>query len=200
MTIEALNRTLESYLCREMPAGTIIGDPKWWAPRIANIIKEALSPPNGEEQPDGLKLSNSTELENHVTSEMTAHRAVYFMERFKHEEKLLGPNEQAALDFVISMLEAQPAVTESHKQKPVGHFVLMDGRWMQCKEKFEYTTALYAEAPQPEQEPVAYPCIVVDVDYSMDTAAILIQDTRDYEFNNGQYWLTTTPPQRTWVG
>lgn len=38
---------------------------------------------------------------------MTAHRALYFMERFKKEEKLLGPNEQAAVDFVIAMLEAQ---------------------------------------------------------------------------------------------
>lgn len=28
---------------------------------------------------------------------MTAHRAVFFMERFLREEKLLGPNEQAAL-------------------------------------------------------------------------------------------------------
>jgi hypothetical protein len=48
-----------------------------------------------------------------VAKAMTAHRAAYFMERFKHEEKLLGPNEQAALDFVISMLEAQP------EQEPV---------------------------------------------------------------------------------
>ena len=40
-------------------------------------------------------------------SKMTVRRAVYFMERFKREEKLLGPNEQAALDFVISMLEKQ---------------------------------------------------------------------------------------------
>lgn len=40
-------------------------------------------------------------------SKMTAGRAVYFMERFKREEKLLGPNEQAALDFVISMLQRQ---------------------------------------------------------------------------------------------
>lgn len=40
---------------------------------------------------------------------MTAHRAIYFMERFKKEEKLLGPNEQAAVDFVIAMLSAAPA-------------------------------------------------------------------------------------------
>lgn len=37
---------------------------------------------------------------------MTAGRASYFMERFLREEKLLGPNEQAALHFVINMLTA----------------------------------------------------------------------------------------------
>lgn len=41
-----------------------------------------------------------------ATKAMTAHRATYFMERFKKEEKLLGPNEQAAVDFVIDMLTA----------------------------------------------------------------------------------------------
>ena len=35
---------------------------------------------------------------------MTPSRAAYFMERFKREEKLLGPNEQAALTYVIDML------------------------------------------------------------------------------------------------
>lgn len=37
---------------------------------------------------------------------MTAGRASFFMERFLKEEKLLGPNEQAALHFVIDMLAA----------------------------------------------------------------------------------------------
>lgn len=40
---------------------------------------------------------------------MTAGRASFFMERFLREEKLLGPNEQAALHFVIDMLEAAAA-------------------------------------------------------------------------------------------
>ena len=40
---EALELALEAYLCREMPAGTVIGDPKWWAPKIAAAIKEALA-------------------------------------------------------------------------------------------------------------------------------------------------------------
>lgn len=43
-----------------------------------------------------------------TTSSMTAERAAYFMRRFKKEEKLLGPNEQAAVDYVIALLE-QPS-------------------------------------------------------------------------------------------
>ena len=45
---EALKLALEAYLSREMPVGTVIGDPKWWAPRIANAIKEALAQPEKE--------------------------------------------------------------------------------------------------------------------------------------------------------
>ena len=45
-----------------------------------------------------------------AVGEMTAERASYFMRRFLKEEKLLGPNEQAALHYVISQLAAtQPA-------------------------------------------------------------------------------------------
>lgn len=32
----------KEWLCREMPAGTIIGDPAWWAPRI---YEKAKAPP-----------------------------------------------------------------------------------------------------------------------------------------------------------
>lgn len=39
---------------------------------------------------------------------MNADKAAYFMRRFKREEKLLGPNEQLAIDFVLSMLTATP--------------------------------------------------------------------------------------------
>ena len=48
---EALKSALEAYLCREMPAGTVIGDPKWWAAKIANAIKAALAQP--EQMPVG---------------------------------------------------------------------------------------------------------------------------------------------------
>lgn len=44
--IDALKLALEAYLCREMPEGTVIGDPKWWAPKIAAAIEQALSQPD----------------------------------------------------------------------------------------------------------------------------------------------------------
>jgi len=35
------------WLAREMPAGTVIGDPQWWAPRIArNAIRRFLDSPD----------------------------------------------------------------------------------------------------------------------------------------------------------
>jgi len=50
---------------------------------------------------------------------MTPSRAAYFMERFKREEKLLGPNEQAALTYVIDMLEKATAIQQPAKGEPV---------------------------------------------------------------------------------
>lgn len=47
-----------------------------------------------------------------VMEPMNAQRAAWFLHRFKHEEKLLGPNEQAALSFAIDALEAK------HQNKP----------------------------------------------------------------------------------
>lgn len=49
---------------------------------------------------------------------MTPSRAAYFMERFKREEKLLGPNEQAALTYVIDMLEKATAIKQAEAQQP----------------------------------------------------------------------------------
>ena len=38
MSKEAMKLALEEYLSREMPEGTVIGDPKWWAGKIANVL------------------------------------------------------------------------------------------------------------------------------------------------------------------
>lgn len=35
------------YIVREMPEGTVIGDPAWWAPRIWRFARHALSDSDG---------------------------------------------------------------------------------------------------------------------------------------------------------
>lgn len=53
---------------------------------------------------------------------MTAGRASFFMERFLKEEKLLGPNEQAALHFVIDMLAAPAQAVAVPADEPYRYF------------------------------------------------------------------------------
>lgn len=78
----------------------------------------------------------STELQR-----MTAQRAVFFLERFKREEKMLGPNEQAALDFAILALRPQS------ESEPFGYFRATPDGWEDCSEHDEGAKALY-EHPQ----------------------------------------------------
>ncbi|MEW3707361.1 hypothetical protein QOZ51_19665, partial [Pseudomonas aeruginosa] len=50
--------------------------------------------------------------------EMSSERAAYFMRRFKSEEKLLGPNEQAAVDYVLSLIaQHERIVGDLQRQK-----------------------------------------------------------------------------------
>jgi hypothetical protein len=50
-------------------------------------------------------------------SDMTPERAAFFMRRFKKEEKLLGPNEQKAIDYVLAMLEADAQELEATERQ-----------------------------------------------------------------------------------
>jgi len=66
----------------------------------------------------------------------------------------------------------------------------------------EAITALReALAEQPaQQEPVAWPCLIAEADFSKDTVILAMQCT-DYKVSAGKHWLSNTPPaQRTWVG
>ncbi|HFJ9858189.1 TPA: hypothetical protein ACPIBI_004826 [Pseudomonas aeruginosa] len=49
--------------------------------------------------------------------EMSPERAAYFMRRFKSEEKLLGPNEQAAVDYVLSLLAQHDRIVGALRAK-----------------------------------------------------------------------------------
>lgn len=85
---------------------------QYWADVAHRLRGEALrgEPVDGIVHP---AQANATQLagQGHTPERqrMTAGRASFFMERFLKEEKLLGPNEQAALHFVIDMLDAAPA-------------------------------------------------------------------------------------------
>ena len=64
-----------------------------------------------------------------------------------------------------------------------------------------YTRALeaYCDSLQPEQEPVAWPCLIDSADFSEKTITLVMQ-CEDYKVSAGTHYLSTTPPQRTWVG
>jgi hypothetical protein len=55
--------------------------------------------------------------------------------------------------------------------------------------------ALKAEAllAQPEQEPVAWPCVIAEADFEQNTVTLEMQCS-DYKVGAGQHWLHTTPP------
>lgn len=102
---------------------------------------------------------------------MTHEKAAYFMRRFKSEEKLLGPNEQAAIDFVLSMLSA-PALAVPSVQQGWVEQMLTDARHVfdargpetpqETRDVIEYVASWIAAyrdnlaatpAPAPAQEP-----------------------------------------------
>ena len=49
-----------------------------------------------------------------------------------------------------------------------------------------------------EQEPVAWPCLIDSADFSENTITLAMQ-CEDYKVSAGTHWLSTAPPQRTWV-
>jgi len=49
---------------------------------------------------------------------------------------------------------------------------------------------------QPEQEPLAWPCLIDSADFSENTITLVMQ-CEDYKVTAGQYWLSTTPPKET---
>lgn len=59
--------------------------------------------------------------------------------------------------------------------------------------------ALRQRLEQPEQEPVAWPCHIIEADFSERTITLGMQ-SGDYKVSAGTHYLSTTQPQRTWVG
>lgn len=96
--------------------------------------------------------------------EMSPERAAYFMRRFKAEEKMLGPNEQAAVDYVLSLIAQHERIVgelrdelESERITAQFHDALdeCDGdRW---KLRSERDAALARVAELEKREPAGVP-------------------------------------------
>jgi hypothetical protein len=44
-----------------------------------------------------------------------------------------------------------------------------------------------------KQEPVGWPCLIAEADFSQNTVTLAMQ-CEDYKVSAGQHWLYTTPP------
>ena len=51
-----------------------------------------------------------------------------------------------------------------------------------------------AVAVKPEQEPVAWPCLIDSADFSENTITVVMQ-CEDYKVSAGTHWLSTTLPK-----
>lgn len=87
-------------------------------------------------------------------SGMTAHRAAFFMDRFKREEKLLGPNEQAAIDFVLAMLASTPAPAQQEASGYGPKLMPQVSGYGPPVETVVSYTAQHQEPPQQERTPM----------------------------------------------
>ena len=66
-----------------------------------------------------------------------------------------------------------------------------------CKAKDAYADdCICWTKAQPEQEPVAWPCLIDSADFSENTITLVMQ-CEDYKVSAGTHWLSTTSPQRT---
>lgn len=69
-------------------------------------ILQAVSAVHTRGRPGHAAIKTAPSTRDGRVGEMNAGRAIYFLQRFKGEEKMLGPHEQWALDFSINALQA----------------------------------------------------------------------------------------------
>lgn len=144
---EALKLALEAYLCREMPAGTVIGDPKWWAAKIANAIKAALAQP--EQKPVAWRRREVGGCWQYFGWEETG-MTYQVVERW---------NKNGFECEAIPASPPQPAQKPAFgwiKQSELAQARLYGGSVNLWLEKYDCDFPVYTAPPQPEQKPATY--------------------------------------------
>jgi hypothetical protein len=99
----------------------------------------------------------------------------------------------------VAIQEGRQAIAELESQEPVA--LVIDGVLVKSELPEKYTGHLYTTPPQRiEQEPVImWPCHIIEADFHERTIT-LGMECGDYKVSAGTHWLSTHPPQRTWVG
>jgi hypothetical protein len=92
------------------------------------------------------------------------------------------------------------AIAELESQEPVA-WMDADGNVSDNNDHKCFPIPLYTHQPQRmEQEPVImWPCHIIEADFHERTIT-LGMECGDYKVSAGTHWLSTHPPQRTWVG
>ncbi len=89
---------------------TAIGRPEVLLEKIRRLRDDFGSRRQSAPKALGVELPYGDGVRRGAPDPQTPAWAAYFIRRFKHEEKLLGPNEQAALDYVLALLAATAPV------------------------------------------------------------------------------------------
>jgi hypothetical protein len=108
MSKEAMKLALEAFIAADFGNSTDFSlQSKAYDLAVEALAKQEQDMPKiGCVNHDCDKCKEQSVSVGEPVGEMTARRAEMFMSRFKHEEKMLGPNEQASLDYVIDILVA----------------------------------------------------------------------------------------------
>jgi len=99
------------------------------------------------------------------------------------------------LDGYTTPPAAQP------EQKPValrydGLYEYAQANRLSYNELCAVVTAAVTPAAKSEQEPVAWPCLIAEADFSQNTVTLAMQ-CEDYKVSAGQHWLYTTLPAQS---
>ena len=102
-----------------------------------------------------------------------------------------------ALKLALKALEQTLQTLDDENAKPGG--AIADTIWHSEHETlFDYLgseiTAIKEALTQPEQETVAWPCVIAEANFEQNTITLEMQCS-NYKVSAGKHWLSTTPPQ-----
>ncbi len=126
--------------------GMQYGYAKAWEAFCAARLAAAAIPPEQDGYAEGRAREG-------CVGTMNPERATYFLERFKREEKLLGPHEQWALDYTIAMLATdrhaegwiaglEEAAKIAEDKRPTPETLGLDALYGYERARFEISTAI----------------------------------------------------------